>query len=473
MKSEDKYFEVSQSQKSTFLIYSYSKENVRPFNISFSINTGAINYDAIKNAFSLLMKHYEIFRTTLLIINGEVKQKVWPYDPSHLKIEIIDLGNSIEKNHIIKNLAIKSEQTNFKPDKCPWLNVKLVRLEKNKHILLISIPHMISDGCSVKFIKNELSQLYKSCVKGETSDPPCVLQYKDYISEINEILKSERGEKHRKYWMNILKKLPSITLTSVYSTTKPNISHSYRVTMEQEIEECCIKLSPRSASTFMGVVSFIKFSQGCTYVFYIDPRRLINLKELAEEAHVSLSVTLIGTFHLLIFLLIGEKDIVIGINQNLRDTKRLDEVIGFLINTVLLRYELEDSLTLCDYIKTINLCFIKTLRHKIYPFEKALYDSDVPLHRVGTLFLNIVNRGNEIINKCSLEPHQKDDIVYPYFDIDIHADIYSNIIRLECNYKTEIFTISTIKFIYSKYLDLIDSFKINSNLKIADIKFNL
>jgi hypothetical protein len=467
------YFDVSLSQKANFFWSLCVKKKAIPFNISFSIDLRNVNYGALNKTFSFLIQQYEIFRTTLLMIDGVVKQKVLAYDPKSFKIEFIDLINSLDKMEILEKLKTDSQQIIFKPYQHPWINVKLVRVEEKKHRLLISIAHMICDMISVGYIKKEISQLYESCIRGEDLIPSNIIQYKDYISEINEILKSEKGEKHRVYWMDVFKEIPSNNLTSTCSNFKHHKSESYRAIIQREIKECCGELSPMKAFAILGEVSFLKYSKGSAYFIYIDQKRMAFLKGLHEISHVNLSVILIATFHLLIFIITGERDVVIGLNVNLRDNKRFKEVIGFLINTVLLRYKIDDSLTIINYIQEIWTCFTRAFRHRIYPFEKALFDSDVPLHRVGTFFLNIKNHEDIIGNADNLNAFHKEGIEYPYFDIDCHINLFKNIVEIQCNFKTDFFTKSSIESIFKTYMHLIDNFKLYERGTIADLVLSL
>ncbi|NVO12367.1 MAG: hypothetical protein HXX16_20605 [Bacteroidales bacterium] len=464
------YYDASQSQKSTFLRCLCSKEKSNNFNVSFSISIEAVDYNALRKSFDILIQRHEIFRTTLLMIDGVIKQKIWsPHEYSEFKINIIDLKTSSNKKEALLKLEKDSNQTAFKAEQHPWLDVKLVQLEKNEHKLLISIPHMISDYESLPIIINELQLIYKSLLAGEIIRPSNTFQYKDYIAEINNILESKVGEKHYMYWQNILKEIPSSNLTSIYSIAKNNKYKSYKATILQEIDEYFGELPPQIVSAFMGTLSYIIPSQGTTYYLSIDSRRLNILKGVAKESNVLLSVLITSTFHLLIYKLTGEKDTIIGINQNLRDRGDLYKIIGFFINTILFRDKKDDSLTLCEYFRNANRNYVEALQHKIYPFEKALYDSDISLNSLGTFFLNIVNDENVEGNEDGLESNHREEIVFPYFNIDCHIVINSNMVGIRCCYKTEIFAKNTIEHIFSNYFELIDNFEMSTVKKIEDI----
>lgn len=466
------YYEVSQSQKATFIGHLYAKK-IMPFNITFPVNVGTINFEALQKAFDSLIQRHDILRTTLLLVDGKVKQVVWSHKSSQVKIDVINLMNTNDKEKKIEKIGRDLNHAIFKLDQHPWLTLTLIKLEKNKNILYFNIPHMIADMQSIEVIKNELSKLYKSHLNGESIKTPNIFHYKDYIAEVNEILSSDKREKHRLYWMNLLKETPKIKLTSFFSYSKSNRSKSYKETILQEINECCGTISPKMESDFLGTVSFLKFEQGHSFNFIIDSERLLSLKKIVKETRTNLSVVLIATFYLLIYKLTGEKNIIIGINSNLRDREKLNDVIGFFINTVLIRYQIDEPVDINNLISGVYMSFIKSLRHKIYPFERALFDSDIPLHCVGNLFLNITSNETSLSIKNNQDTNHSDNIVYPYFDIDCHISLFNNIVEIQCNYKIDLFTKQTIEFIFNQYLEMIDDFKINATQKNQNPKLTL
>lgn len=469
------YYEVSQTQKAAFIghLYAKTKKQIVPFNVSDSIKIRNLNLEVLKKTFDILIQRHEIFRTTLLVVDGEVKQKVWDHDSSLFNIKIVNLKKSKDKENKLNKLKCDFNQTLFKCSQRPWLRVKLIMYDENISVLLIVAPHMITDDSSMHFIKKELSLIYESHLNGKSINTPKILQYKDYIAEIKEILRSDKGEKHRLYWKNVLNELPNNNLTTLFSNNKFNKSKSYKETIRKEINECCRKISTQIEDDFFGTVSFLKFEQGAGYYFVIDSQRLIILKGLVKESNVSMPHIIIATFHLLIYKLTGERDNIIGICSNLRDRKELNNIIGCLTNTVLFRYKIEKSIDLIDYIKNVYMSFIKALRHQIYPFEQALYDSDVSFHRISNLFLNIVGSENVISNNYNQESIHIDNIGNPYFDINCGVSIYNNVVEINCGYKTSLFSKDTIEFMFSKYLELIDGFKINATQKIQDIELRL
>jgi nonribosomal peptide synthetase DhbF len=462
------YYPASQNQKIYFFRNFYCQKNIQNVNFIFYLSLKFLDLDVLRKTLVALLKRYEIFRTTLILIDGKVKQKVWHYSKSFLINDVIDLSHVQNKNNEFQNIVADLHQKVFKYNKCPWFITKIVTLEKDVNVLVVSIPHMIVDARSVEIIQTEIYQIYGSYLRQEKIIMPKVLQFKDYIARIDENLNSKNGERLRYFWMNLLKDPPSTNLTTCLSYKNFDKPQTYKETIEQEIRNCFS--SNKIESDFSGIVSNIEYSIGKTFLICLDQKQLKILKMLEDASNVSLAVVFIASFLLLLSKLTGENDIFIGINSSTRDNRELNSVVGFLINTVFFRFKILDTLSLIDYIRKVNLKFLEVQLHRNYPHERALYDSDIPFHKIGIFFMNIMKK-NEI-TKMIFNPIHLNNSIHPYFDIDCHILIYKNMVEIQCKYKSEIFKESTIDFIFSNYLSMIDNFKINSNYSIRNIILN-
>lgn len=462
------FYEVSRFLEGEYYIYLFASKPVT-FNFSITSYIGEIDFDVLEKSFDTLIQKYDVFRTTLLLVGDEVKQRIWEHNPSLLKIEYLDLRNSKNKDRELNKLVKASNQVLFNFQIYPWIDVKLAQLSEIENVLLISMPHFIVDFDSMKFIRKELSQFYKSHLKNEIIKNSEVIHFKDYIAEINQVLASPKGDKHRAYWKRLLTELPTQNLTTTFSNMALNQNNSYKETILQEVKEYLIKLPSQMESNLLGVVSMLREIEGAAYTLYIDQKKFKIIKMLAEKLNIPLSVLIVSTFHLLVYKLSGENDVIIGIHLSLRDKEKFKDVIGYLINTIFVRYKIDDSLRLNEFFKFYYINFIRTSKHKIYPMEKALYDSDVPLHRAGKLFINITNN-ETTLNLSSTAARHSDSPTYSFFDIDCHISLFNNIAEICIHYKAGLFTKVAIEFIFSKYLEMIDELDMSSNKLLKDIK---
>jgi len=466
MRKSIKYYPASQSQKIHFIRDFY---DLRTINSTLTLYIEVFNYSALKKTFEILIRRHAIFRTTLVRVNNEVKQRVWMYKRAHFIIDIIDIRTITVKEETINKVYQSSVTKRFKSDQFPWLDIKLVQVKENYSILITALPHMIVDAQSIEIIRHEICKIYTSLLTGEKLHLSTPFQYKDYITEADALLKTEKGERHRKYWIKLLKEPPLTNISTYVSEKNRTKSQPYKDSIREEMTKSFHSISEIAESDFIGNVSFINYSEGKAFQFYLDQRRFAIVKKLSKETQVGIPVVIIATFHILLFKLTGEKDVITGVNTTLRDNDNVNSIIGFLVNTILFRYKVEDSWSLIHYIRCLNIRFLESLTHRVYPHELALYDSDISLQQIGIFFLNIVKHENITIGDIEPELVHLDYNTSPYFDIDCDIAIYENTAGIKLRYKTEIFNRSAIESIFLNYLKLVDYFELDLYVKIGDI----
>ena len=390
-----KYYAASIFQKGIYLKHLHSTKGVRPCNCHIERNFKHLDSQILQQAIDTIIDRHEVIRTTLVDIDGEIKQKVWPFSPAILKVEIIDLSRVKRQKNKLFDFIQAFLQSEFLPDQYPWLKVAVIKLSRSKYKLIMVMPHMITDNHSMDFLLNELKCLYKSYMLNKQISLSPIIQFGEYINSVESLLKSN-GEKHKQFWLNILKDIPEKNLSSHLSSGGKEKIRPYTPFINQELEEALGSLSAEAKKSFWGVVSCIT-KQGAAINIVLNSRHLRTLTKISKVTKTNLEMVIIATFKLLSIRLSGENETIFGLNTNLRDNEELNGTIGFMINTVLLRYKANPDHSFVDFIEDMKLSFFRTLRHKIYPFDMVLSKSDVSLDYVGNVFLNILNQ-NQV--KC-------------------------------------------------------------------------
>lgn len=461
-----KYYEATPFQKGIYLKYLVAPNKINPLNITVNKKVKDIDLNIIKETLKSIVHRHEILRTSLIHEGGRLKQKVWTFNESLIDIEIIDLSNEIDGNEKLNEIMKLAKETLFSPIKAPWIKFKIIKQSDFEYNINLIIHHFISDAESMKIILNELLIIYKYLKQSQHVILASPYQFGEYVNECYEIFNSKKGLNHKSFWSSILKDIPTKNLSTMFSYNNICREKSYSKFIRNELLEEFGVLDNEIINRFMGNVSFIRPKKGNSIDLFISRRHVSMLTEFSSEAKVSVQITVIALFQLLIFKLTGEKESIIGINTNLRDKEKHKNTIGFLINTLLLRHQIKSNQNITDFLSDLNISYIKTLRHKNYTFDQALYDSDVSLEQVGSLFFNILKKDESVdeINHLDEIIH-KSEKCNPYFDIDLHVFIYNNTIKINCQYKTEFFHSSSIEFILAEYLKLIDSiYNINGQL---------
>jgi acyl carrier protein len=156
---------------------------------------GQMNFDALQQALNEIVRRHEVLRTSFRTVDGEPVQVISP--PQPVKI----LREDAEDEETARRLMNDEANIAFDLSEGPLLRVKLLRLADDKHVLLLTMHHIISDGWSMGVLSKELTALYRSFNRGEESTlAELPVQYADYAVWQREWLQGEVLEGELAYW---------------------------------------------------------------------------------------------------------------------------------------------------------------------------------------------------------------------------------------------------------------------------------
>ena len=153
---------------------------------------GPLDIVAVERGFGEIVRRHEALRTTFQTVYGEPVQVIAP--PQPVRLEVVDLTALPpgERESEARRLTDEEARTPFDLARGPLLRLRLLRLEESKHILLVTMHHIISDGWSMNVLARELSALYAAFSEGKSSPlAELPVQYADYAVWLREWLKGE------------------------------------------------------------------------------------------------------------------------------------------------------------------------------------------------------------------------------------------------------------------------------------------
>ncbi|WP_127570963.1 non-ribosomal peptide synthetase, partial [Paenibacillus xylaniclasticus] len=291
---------------------------------------GHFDLEKANEALRTILYRHESLRTAFRIVNGAVVQKIEEEVP--FRIELIEASG--EEEAAILHRFIRP----FNLSKAPLLRVSLVTLETDRYLLLFDMHHIISDGVSLQLLAHEFVELYQG---QELQALP--IQYKDYTQWQQSPSYRQALEPHLDYWMNVFRDgVPLLELPTDY---------------------------PRQS-----VNSF----QGGQVHFRIDRLLTDGIKKLARKQDVTLYMTLLAAFNVLLFKYTGEQDIVVGSPVAGREHPDVEPLIGVFINTLALRSFPEGSKTFRKFLAEVGERTLEAFEHQAYPFEELVEALQLP-----------------------------------------------------------------------------------------------
>ena len=312
---------------------------------------GPLAVPLLARSLAEIVARHETLRTRFAVESGEGGEGGEPVQvvspTAEISLPVIDLGTlppAVREPELTR--LVRSELgTGFDLAAGPLLRSRLVRLgndlEHGEHAALFTLHHIIADGWSLGVFYGEMAALYAafaSDTAGQPSPlPPLPVQYADYAVWQRNRLQGEALEAQLGYWRRQLAGAPPL-LELPTDRPRPPVR------------------SGRGGKIRVGLPAIL-----------VEP-----LKEMALRQGGSLFMALLAVFQLLLARLSGQDDISTGTYNGNRGQKELEGLIGFFINTLVLRTNLSGALGFRELLDRVREVTLGAYAHQDIPFEKLL-----------------------------------------------------------------------------------------------------
>ncbi|MCG8323343.1 MAG: amino acid adenylation domain-containing protein [Cytophagales bacterium] len=295
---EQDYYKLSRWQEPLLFLSRVGKGNLS-YNLNLALTIkGSLDFNALEKSFQSLVTQQENLRSYFVWIENKPKFRISPVDFNTNLIDIIDLRDNDKKDTQIKLIIKKEAKFGFDLEKGPLYRLKLIRVSKEKSIILISIHHSICDGWSLKIMRNHILSTYKLYKENKIENVKSLtINFKDYIGWLNNKSKSQEISK-RGFEKNHLKE----------GIAKPNLPVDNR-NFEQ--------------LNFIGQKTW----------FELEPDTIKNIYQLCEKYKVTLYVNLLTIFILFLAKVCRQEMITITIGNAGRNNLDFELIIGYFIQT--------------------------------------------------------------------------------------------------------------------------------------------
>jgi amino acid adenylation domain-containing protein len=303
---------------------------------------GVLDVEALQTALGGLLARHESLRTSFGLVNGEARQIIAP--SLSLPIRQYDLRGAADPLGEARALAIAEAAEPFDLSRAPLCRVTLLRLAEDKQVLLLTLHHIIADGLSEGVLLREFGRLYEGARQNNAVVlPPLPLQYRDYAVWQRGYVASEAGQTALAFWQRKLAgELPVLDLATDF---------------------------PRPP---------VKTYHGRVLTHDFRPELSAGLQALSREAGVTLFMTLTALVQTLLYRYTGQTDMLLGTPVHGREHPDLQEQVGFYINTILLRGELDGEQPFTTLLAQQKQAISEAFNHQAYPFDRLVQELNLP-----------------------------------------------------------------------------------------------
>ncbi|WP_420574973.1 amino acid adenylation domain-containing protein [Kordia sp.] len=401
--------------------------------------------DVLKKAIMATVERHEILRTVFRNDEDEeIRQWILPIDEIQLDIKYFDYQKEENKQEKLQEYFDADKIIPFNLDQGPLFRITFIQLSQNEYVFFYNMHHIISDGWSSNVITNDILTCYNLIKEGKDTEIPLLpIQYKDYTYWQKQQLDSGAYNKHEAYWIDMFTgELPKLQLPSnkarpLYKTYE---GHQLETYLTPEVaEKFRTVLKKNGGSLFMGLITVIK---------------------------------------ILIYKYSGEKDIIIGCPIAGRDHKDLENQIGFYLNMLAIRNEVNPAESFSEFFNQVKQNTLNAYKHQAYPFDELVQKldlkRDVSRNPIFDISLAIDNAD---IVKVDAAQHTRNTIeitdlgeTTAKHDILFKAREIGDTIILNVTYNSDVYDAYLMKQFTGHLVSLITKISENAETKIAEIE---
>ncbi len=438
MEAQTYTFPVSFAQQR--LLFLDQLEPGSPFyNVPLAISIkGKLDVTALENTFAEIVRRHEALRTTFSMDETGPVQVI--AKSLTLEMPVVDLTSLPEPESEALRLAKSEAEQPFNLNKGPLVRARLLKTGAEAYVLLFTIHHIVSDGWSMGVLFRELGEIYDAFAQQNPSPlDELPIQYADYAVWQREWLTGEVLQEQIDYWKTKLTGAPP--------------------TLELPTDR------PRPA---------IQQFHGAKQVCHLSPELTERLKQISLDERVTLFMTLLAAFKVLLWRYTYQDDIVIGSPIANRTRAETEGLIGFFVNTLVLRTNLSGDPSFRDLLKRVKQVALGAYNHQDVPFEKLVEElrpardpSRNPLFQVSFALQNATRTSLELpgLTLSPMEVHSGTT----KFDLSLSILEGAEGLKATWEYDVDLFDSARIARMVDHFRVLLEGIVANPGRKISEL----
>ncbi|WP_299210497.1 amino acid adenylation domain-containing protein [uncultured Dokdonia sp.] len=443
---EAESYPVSHGQKRLWII-SQLEGASSAYNMPSQIElNGNQDLEVLKKAILATVERHEILRTVFKLDNkGNLRQWVLSKDEFDFTFDYQDYSNEENQNQKVQEYVDRDMQIAFDLEKGPLLRIALLNLSDDKQVLYYNIHHIIGDGWSTEVLIKDVLTYYEAFQNNTLPKlPELKIQYKDYAYWENEQTTKQEYQEHKEYWLN------------TFSGVLPLLS---------------IPGQKERSST--------KNYNGYTLGTYVSLKDTQKLKSFCNEHGGSLFMGVLTIWNILFYKYTRQKDFVIGTPIAGRGHSDLKNQIGFYMNTLALRNQIDPEDTFVKTFRAIKDTTLQSYNHQTYPFDKLVEDVNANRHLGRNPIYDVMLSFHNIINNVSETEVKEVDEILDMGEMKSKLDLLVNFmergknIYFDINYDSDLYDRSIIEKLMRDFKHLLEKLLIHQEAKIKDVNYQV
>ncbi|MEU9246888.1 amino acid adenylation domain-containing protein [Streptomyces sp. NPDC048385] len=406
---------LSAAQRRVWLL-----EHLRPDLVEYNMAqvfelSGPLDADALDAALRLVVERHTILRSRVVQdAAGGPRLRVGPASAVRLRrtdLRYLAVGPAYEEAYRLRDADISGR---FDLAAGPWLRARLTELPEQRYLFTVVVHHIAVDAASMQILWQELSQGYAALTAGSRPElPELPIQYADYAERAARQLATPEAAAEVEHWKRTMAGAAPTELRG-----------------------------DRARPAVRG-------GAGARVSHVIDPAVADGVRELAQRYRVTPFMVLFAAFAALVSRHTGSRDVTVGVPMSGRTLQETEGLIGFFVNTVLLRTDLAGNPTFAELLSRVRGTTLEAYEHQDVPFD-VLVDElrperDLSRNPLFQLLFNLVEEQTSQLRlpRVSVRslPVEADTA---RFDLDVTVVTRGPRMEVLISYATELFEAGTV-----------------------------
>ncbi|MFN7731049.1 MAG: amino acid adenylation domain-containing protein [Pirellula sp.] len=326
---------LSCSQARLWFLESLSGGVSNTYNLNYACKLlGALDANCLRQCFEEWIARHQILRTRYVQEEGEILQEVLDSVPIDWHEEHLDSVSPEDALSRCESILSARSQHVFDLTRGEVVRATLVKCDPEVHVFSITIHHIAFDGGSISIFLQELSDSYRHRRHGQPMQTPdATLQYLDYAIWQRSSLADPSIEESLEFWKTSLKGLKPLELPQDTPCPEEATNH------------------------------------GDSVPLYFDREVVAALKQLGQSCNATLQMTLMASFQMLLGRIAGTDDLAVGTATANRNMPQLEQLVGFIANTVLVRTKLDWNTSFRELLQRVQRTSLDVYAHEDLPFD--------------------------------------------------------------------------------------------------------
>ncbi|HLX85046.1 MAG TPA: condensation domain-containing protein [Terriglobales bacterium] len=400
---------------------------------------GPLDLFSLRASLQEIVNRHDSLRTAFRLEHHELQQVV--ARQIILSVPVHEVVNSQDPYAEAYRLAEREVESPFDLREAPLFRARVIRVTADDHVLLCTMPHLVTDSLSTQIMARELEAAYSAFSSGKPSpliDLP--IGYGDFSEWQRRWLGTEQVQQQLTYWKNQLSNAPPLLELPTDGSRPPE-------------------------QTF----------QGASQTVQLPGPIITDIKQLATRWQTTPFMLLVAAFKILLYRYSGQPDLLVGVPVAGRNRVETEGIIGFFVNTLVLRDDLSGNPRFSELVRQVRETTLDAFSNADVPFEKVVEvvkpERNLSYNPIFQVMFSVIKAAvrSHTFGNLTAFPY----VVTPKSSIfDLSMTLIEGVDEqwwVEIDYNTDLFQSKRVGRMVEDYFEVLQAIVANPEARILDL----